>query len=70
MNHEKNLPPSPFSYATTAAPGDHHGFGHVYLVDATGKKIGVCWGKPDQKLALADLIIRASGGDGVTDPMA
>lgn len=64
---DKNLPPMPYSYATTAQPGDYHGHGHVYIVDANGRKIGALWGKPDEKMALADLILRASGGDGVTD---
>lgn len=53
------LPPGPFGYETTAPLDDHHGKGHVYIVDATGRKIAVCWGKPDEKLALKDLILDA-----------
>jgi len=67
---EKKLPPMPYGYATTAQPGDYHGNGHVYIVDANDRKIAALWGKPDEKMALADLIIRASGGEGVTDPRA
>ena len=57
-----SLPPGPYEYITTADLNDHHGMGHVYLVDTTGKKIASIWGKPDQKLALVDMIICASGG--------
>lgn len=53
------LPPGPFHYLTTARDGEHHGKGHVYICDATGRKIAVCWGPPDTKLATALLIINA-----------
>lgn len=53
------LPPGPFEYMTTASLNDHHGMGHVYIVDATGKKVAVVWGKPDVKMAMAALIIEA-----------
>lgn len=33
------------------------GGGHVYLVDADGRKIAAVWGKADEKKAAADLII-------------
>lgn len=54
-----NLPPGPYEYMTTAALDDHHGVGHVYIVDANGRKIASIWGKPDEKLALKDLILKA-----------
>ena len=53
------LPPGPFAYMTTAPAGEHEGRGHVYIIDATGRKIGVCWGPPDTKLATVRMIIRA-----------
>jgi hypothetical protein len=43
------------------------GGGHIYLVDATGRKIAAIWGKAEEKQATADLIIRtvnAENGDG------
>ena len=55
----KNLPPGPFGYETTAYFKEHHGKGHVYITDANGRRIGVCWGKPDEKLAMKDMIIKA-----------
>lgn len=55
-------PPGPYSFMTTALPGEHLGTGHVYIVDANGRKIAACWGTKDEKLALAELIIRASDG--------
>jgi hypothetical protein len=55
------LPAGPWSYLTTAAPGTPDGNGHVYLVDADGKKLASLWGKPDQKMALAKLFIAARG---------
>ena len=57
-----DLPPGPYEYATTAPLDGHHGKGHVYLLDATGRKIGVVWGKPDEKLALVNAIIDVSAG--------
>jgi hypothetical protein len=36
-----------------------NGGGHVYLVDANGRKIGAIWGKVEEKQATADLIISA-----------
>lgn len=57
------LPPKPYHYMTTAKPGDHEGFGHVYLCDVTGKKIASLWGKPDAKKALLQLILDAANGE-------
>ncbi len=54
-----DLPPGPWEYMTTAKLNDHHGMGHVYIVDATGKKLMSLWGTPDVKMALATLIIEA-----------
>ena len=54
-----HLAPGPWDYETTALEGDHHGRGHVYVVDADGRKIGVCWGPADTKLATVKLIIDA-----------
>lgn len=56
---DEDLPPGPWHYETTAAPGDHHGYGHVYIVDANGRKIMACWGPPKTKMATAALIIEA-----------
>lgn len=56
---QKNLPPGPFGYVTTADLNDHHGMGHLYIVDANDRKIASCWGKPDEKLAMKDLILAA-----------
>lgn len=54
------LPPLPFSYQTTAAPGAHEGNGHVYLLDRNGRKIASVWGTPDEKLAIVQMIIDES----------
>lgn len=56
---EDHLPSGPFEYETTAPLDGHHGKGHVYIVDANGRKIAVCWGKPDEKLAMKDMILKA-----------
>lgn len=56
----EHLPPGPFSYETVRAlSSTHEGAGHVYLVDRDGRKIAALWGRPEEKLALADLIIKA-----------
>lgn len=54
-----NLPPLPWTYQTSAHPGQHEGAGFVYLVDANGRKIGTFWGRPEEKIAIAELVIDA-----------
>ena len=56
----EHLPPLPWSYSTNAPVGQHEGKGFVYLLDANGRKIGTVWGKPDEKLATAQMIMEAS----------
>ena len=53
------LPPGPFSYETVGPINRPDGYGHVYILDADGRKIASLWGKPAEKMALADLIIAA-----------
>lgn len=58
-----SLPKGPYSYqyTTPKGAGDRAiGKGHVYLLDANGRKIASLWGKPEEKLALAELICDAS----------
>jgi hypothetical protein len=59
MIRDRDLPPGPFLYETTADLDGHHGKGHVYIVDANGRKIGVLWGKPQEKMAMKDMILGA-----------
>ncbi len=56
------LPPGPFEYETTAPFDGNHGKGHVYIVDADGRKIATVWGPADTKMAMKDLIIAARDG--------
>jgi hypothetical protein len=59
--------PAPKDAAPVPAPrpwdwlwiGATNGGGHIYLLDATGRKIGVVWGKGGEKEKTADLIIEA-----------
>jgi hypothetical protein len=53
------LAPGPWSYETTAAPGTPDGNGHVYIVDATGRRIASLWGPARVKMATAQLMITA-----------
>jgi hypothetical protein len=55
-----HLPALPWSYEITALEGEHEGAGHVYIVDATGRKIASIWGKPDEKIAVVQLIMDAA----------
>lgn len=50
----------PFDVETVSRAGAGLGNGHVYIVDATGKKVASLWGNAETKMALADLIIEAS----------
>jgi len=55
-----DLPPGPFSYMTISAKSSTHpGAGHVYILDANERKIASIWGRQDEKIALAELIIKA-----------
>lgn len=56
----KHLPPGPYAFHTTALPGQPIGNGHVYLVDANGRRIASIWGKGEEKIALVEMIIAAS----------
>ena len=55
-----HLPPGPYEFMSTAAMDKPLGNGHVYLIDRNGRKIAALWGRPDEKLALAEFIIKAS----------
>ena len=50
-----DLPPGPFSYMVYGETGN----GHMHIIDANGRKIAAVWGKPAEKIALAELIIKA-----------
>jgi hypothetical protein len=54
-----SLPPLPWSYQTVG-PANEPGNPFVYLLDANGRKIASLWGKPAEKLAVAELICDAS----------
>ena len=58
--YEQHLPPRPWSYQTNAREGAHEGGGFVYLLDANGRKIASFWGRPDEKLAIAELVCGAA----------
>jgi hypothetical protein len=47
--------PGPYNWESVTA---RHGSsdGHVYLVDAAGRKIGVVWGRTGEKCATAELL--------------
>lgn len=53
------LPPGPFTYVNIGPADKPMGHGHVYLRDANGRNIGVCWGRPEEKIALAEMICTA-----------
>ena len=55
-----HLPPGPYQFMTTAALDQPLGNGHVYLIDRDGRKIAALWGEADEKMALAEFIIKAS----------
>lgn len=56
----KNLPPLPWTYLTDSPVGKPDGYGFVYLLDANGRKIAALWGKPEEKIATATLILDAA----------
>lgn len=55
-----DLPPGPWSFTFT--PGRKHtaiGQGHVYIVDANGRKIASIWGSAEEKVLVAEMMIAA-----------
>ena len=56
---DKDLPPGPWGYSTTAFKGEHPGEGHVTIVDANNIPVAACFGPPDTKIATAALMIWA-----------
>jgi hypothetical protein len=61
-----HLPAGPFTYRTTAPQGEHDGKGSVHIKDASGRVIAAIYGKPDEKLAIAELLIDARDSQGET----
>ena len=55
----KDLPPGPYTIETVSAKGKPEGSGHVYVLDATGRKIASMWCKTAEKMALANMICDA-----------
>jgi hypothetical protein len=58
----EHLPPRPWTWIDHGTVDRPIGTGFVYLLDANGRKIGTLWGKPAEKVAMADLICKASEG--------
>jgi hypothetical protein len=55
MTKPAPLPYSTLDLGTTTGDGIH-----VYLTDATGRKIAAIWGKSDEKAWTADLLVHAA----------
>lgn len=55
------LPPMPWDWTCADFP-TANARSHIYLVDATGRKIAAIWGKDGEKELTADLILRAVRG--------
>lgn len=53
------LPPGPWSWEDNGLAGRPLGHGHVYLLDRNGRKIAAIWGRPEEKIAIADFIVEA-----------
>lgn len=54
-------PPMPYALIESATASGNGAF-HLYVVDARGRKIAALWGNADEKLALGEMIVKASGG--------
>jgi len=58
----EHLPPRPWSFMSITPQGKPLGNGHVYLLDANGRKIASLWGNADEKIATAELVCDAANG--------
>lgn len=52
--------PAPGPYDTVWITANASGGGHVYITDATGRKIAVVWGHMPEKMATATLLVEAA----------
>lgn len=52
------LPPMPWDWIAAAFP-TNNAKTHIYLTDATGRKIAAIWGREGEKELTADLILKA-----------
>lgn len=57
---DKDLPPLPWTWQDLGHADRPMGTGFVYLLDATGRKIGTLWGRPHEKVAIANMVVEAS----------
>ena len=55
-----DLAPMPWTWITTSPDEGFEGSGHIYLVDANGRKIACIWGKAREKVAAANFICDAT----------
>lgn len=53
------LPPGPWGWEDNGPTSRPMGYGFVYLIDANGRKIGTFWGKPTEKVAMANFVCDA-----------
>jgi hypothetical protein len=54
---------APRPWGSERRPANASGGGHIYLLDAKGRKIGVIWGAAEEKKATVELILKAVNGD-------
>lgn len=57
-----SLPTGPFEYTENRPADTKPGSGHVFLLDGNGRKIAAIWGKPEEKIALAQFIVASRSG--------
>lgn len=56
-----DLPPLPWNWVSSDSPSGNGAF-HIYLVDATGRKIAAIWGKGNEKQSMAERIVELVNG--------
>ena len=57
---DASLPPGAYGVTARAHEGQPLGSGDVYLTDANGRRIATFFGEPEEKIALAHLVVDAS----------
>lgn len=58
---ENGLPQLPWNWEAAGSPSGNGAY-HIYLVDATGRKIAAIWGKGAEKQAMAEHIVGLVNG--------
>lgn len=66
VTDDSGLPPLPWNWETSGSVSNNGSY-HLYLIDATGRKIAAIWGRNDEKILTANRILDAVNATSTKD---